>query len=69
MIYTPDRKLEAAKKVVENLGSDERDQLIAYYMKYQADHIEQLKEKNKEYQEVFDRMSKFITPKSPTVYR
>lgn len=68
MLYTPDHKYLKAQKVVKNLGGDERDDLIVYYIQKQDEHLEQLNSRIKEYQEVFDAMSKFIKPRKPTIY-
>lgn len=68
-IYRPDYKLEKATKLVKTLTNEnERDELIKYYIEKHKEWHDKDKERLKEYQEVFDKMSKFLPSGRPTVY-
>ena len=68
-LYSPDYKLEKATKLVESLTNEnEKDELIKYYIKKHKEFHDKDKEMVKEYQEVFDKMSKFLPSGRPTVY-
>jgi hypothetical protein len=68
--YRPDYKLQKATKLLESLDlNDEKNQLIIYYIDTLKKRNQKLVEENYEYQEVFDKMSKFLPNGRPTVYK
>lgn len=68
-LYRPDYKLQKAIKLLEGLDlKDENNALIIYYIDDLKDRNKLLREQIDEYQEVFDRMSKFLPSGKPTVY-
>lgn len=67
-LYTPDYKLIKAKKLIDGLDNSEDNELIKYYIKKKDEWIEEQNKRLKEYQEVFDKMSKFLPGSTPTVY-
>ena len=70
MFYTPVLKYEKATKIVEEMrnSDDERDKLIVYYIDYWKYQYDTSRIQISEYQEIFDKMSKFITGRPPTIY-
>jgi hypothetical protein len=81
MKYTPDIKYEKSCRLVEYLtedkplprsyntiGEEEMLDLLLYHIKVKEDYNKKLSQKIKEYQSVFDTMSKFITPKKTIIY-
>ena len=67
-LYRPDYKLEKAKNLIDNLDNSEENELIKYYIQKKDDYIEKQNKRLKEYQEVFDKMGKFLPNGKPTVY-
>ena len=59
-LYIPDYKLQKAKSLIESLDNSEINELIKYYIKKKDERIEEQNERLKEYQEVFDKMGKFL---------
>lgn len=67
--YIPDYKLEKATKLVDSLTDEnERDELIKYYIKKHKEYHDKDKRRLKEYQEVFDKMGKFLPNGRQTVF-
>jgi len=67
-VYRPDYRLQKAKKLIDSLDNSADNELIKYYIKKKDEWIEQQDKRLKEYQEVFDKMSKFLPSGRPTVY-
>jgi len=67
-LYRPDYKLEKAKKLIDSLDNSEDNELIKYYIQKKDEWIEEQNKRIKEYQEVFDKMSRFLPNGRPTVY-
>jgi len=67
-LYRPDYKLQKAKKLIDSLDNSEDNELIKYYIQKKDEWIEEQNKRLKEYQEVFDNMSKFLPSGRPTVY-
>ncbi len=68
-LYRRDYEYEKANKVIESLDeNDERDRAILYYIRKNKEWSDRKDERLREYQEIFDAMSKFISPRKPTVY-
>lgn len=61
----PDPRHRKARIVIESLGDDESDSLIKYWIEMKDKRIEQLEEKNKEYQSVFNMIRKFTKTRGP----
>ncbi len=59
-IYRPDYKLEKAKKLIDSLDKSEENELIKYYIQKKDEWIEKQNKMLEEYQEVFDKMGKFL---------
>jgi hypothetical protein len=59
-LYIPDYKLQKAKKLIDSLDNSEENELIKYYILKKDEWIEEQNKRLKEYQEVFDKMSKFL---------
>ena len=81
MLYTPDHKYNKSNDLIEHLISgkdlprtmrditdEEKIELLVYNIIKKEEHIKLQREQMKEYQSVFDAMSKFIKPKRPTIY-
>lgn len=81
MKYTPDLKYEKSVKLIDYLTKDkplprsygtineeEMLDLLLYHIKKKDEFIDEQRGRMKEYQSVFDAMSKFIKPKGPTIY-
>ena len=60
-VYRPDYRLQKAKKLIDSLDNSADNELIKYYIKKKDEWIEQQDKRLKEYQEVFDKMSKFLS--------
>jgi len=54
---------------MRDITDEEKMELLVYNIIKKEEYIKLQKERMKEYQSVFDAMSKFITPKGPTVYK
>lgn len=67
-LYRPDYKLQKAKKLLDSLDNSEDNELIKYYIQKKDEWIEEQNKRIKEYQEVFNKMSKFLPSGRPTVY-
>jgi len=68
-LLRPDYKLQKAKKLLESLDlKDEKNALIIYYIDDLRKRNQELRNSISEYQDVFDRMSKFLPTGKPTVY-
>jgi hypothetical protein len=81
MKYERDDKYEKSCRLVEylltnkelprsmkNISEDDMLELLIYNIIKKEEHIQIQRERMKEYQSVFDAMSKFIKPKGPTIY-
>lgn len=68
-VINPDYKLEKASKYIKNLGDSDENELIKYYIEKKDEIIERQREQLREYQDIFDKIGKFIPYNSPTVYR
>lgn len=66
--YRPDYKLQKAKKLIDSLDNSEENELIKYYIQKKDEWIEEQNKRLKEYQDVFDKMGKFLPSGNPTVY-
>ena len=66
--YRPDYKLQKAEKLIGSLDNSEDNELIKYYILKKDEWIEEQNKRLKEYQEVFDKMGKFLPNGRPTVY-
>ena len=66
MIYNRDVKYDDGKKKIENLSDEDP---IKYYIQKKDEYIDSLNKQIQEYQEVFNRMSRFITPRPPKEMR
>jgi len=82
MKYTPDHKYNKSNELLSHLlegkelprtmrdiTDEEKMELLVYNIIKKEEHIKLQGEMMREYQSVFDAMSKFITPKGPTVYK
>ena len=67
-LYKPDYKLQKAKKLIDSLDNSEHNELIKYYIQKKDEQAKQQNKIIKEYQEFFDKMSKFLPSVRPTVY-
>ena len=67
-LYRPDYKLQKAKKLIDSLDNSEENELIKYYIQKKDEWIEEQNKRLKEYQDVFDKMGKFLPSGKPTVY-
>jgi len=56
----PDWKLTPAKKFMDELCAKPENELLKYYVDHMKEVIQKQDEKIKEYQNVFDGISKFI---------
>ena len=65
-LYKPDYKLEMAEKLINSLDNSENNELIKYYIQKKDEWIEEQNKRMKEYQEVFDKLSKFLPNTRPT---
>lgn len=81
MKYERDDKYEKSCRLVEylltnkelprsmrNISEDDMLELLLYNIIKKEEHIQIQRQKIKEYQSVFDAMSKFIKPKGSTIY-
>lgn len=81
MKYERDDKYEKSCRLVEylltnkelprsmrNISEDDMLELLLYNIIKKEEHIQLQRERMKEYQSVFDAMSKFIKPKGSTIY-
>jgi hypothetical protein len=67
-LYKPDYKLEKAAKLIDSLDNSDDNKLIKYYIQKKDEYIKKQNERLKEYQEVFDKMGKFLPNGRATVY-
>jgi len=65
--YLLDSKKELPRSM-KNITEDDMLEFLLYNIIKKEEHIKLQRERMKEYQSVFDAMSKFITPKGPTIY-
>lgn len=66
--YKPDLKLEKAKKLIDSLENSEENELIKYYIQKKDEWIKQQNERIKEYQDVFNKMDKFLPSRKSNVF-
>jgi hypothetical protein len=82
MLYKPDFKYGKSEDLLEHLlkgkelsrsmrgiTDEEKIELLVYNIIKKEEDLDLQRERLREYQSVFDAMSKFITPKGPTVYK
>jgi hypothetical protein len=66
--YLLDNKKELPRSM-KNITEDDMLEFLLYNIIKKEEHIKLQRERMKEYQSVFDAMSKFIKPKGPKVYK
>jgi hypothetical protein len=82
MKYTPDTKHDNSVKLIENLlnktelprsmkniTDEEKIELLVYNILKKEEANRELRNRVKEYQSIFNAMSKFISPKGPIIYK
>lgn len=67
-VINPDYKLEKASKYIKNLGDSDENELIKYYIEKKDEIIERQREQLREYQDIFNKIGKFIPHKGSTFY-
>ena len=65
--YRPDRTLNKAIKVIEELGDSEKDQLIKYYIEKKEEHIKNQRNQIQGYADFFKMLDRFL-PNKNTIY-
>jgi glutaredoxin 2 len=68
-VLYPDSKLEKASKYIKTLDDSETSEMIKYFIQKKDEIIERQRQQLKEYQDIFDKIGKFIPYNNPTVYR
>jgi len=68
-VLYPDSKLQKASKYIKTLDDSETSEMIKYFIQKKDEIIERQREQLKEYQDIFDKIGKFIPYNNPTVYR
>lgn len=63
--YRPDRRLQRANEIIDELGDSERDGLIKYFIAKKQETIDKQKEKLDMYGEFFRIMNGFLPNKNP----
>jgi len=58
--YTPDYRLQEAKKLIDNLDDSRENYLIKYYIQDKDNWIESQEKRLKEYHDWFTRLSRFL---------
>jgi len=58
--YTPDYRLQEAKKLIDNLDDSRENYLIKYYIQDKDHWIESQEKRLKEYRDWFTRLSRFL---------
>jgi hypothetical protein len=82
MLYKPDFKYGKSEDLLDHLlkgkelsrsmeliTDEEKIELLVYNILKKEEDIKLQRERLREYQSVFDAMSKFITPKGPKIYK
>lgn len=82
MLYKPDFKYGKSEDLIAHLiggkelsrsmqgiSDEEKIELLVYNIVKKEEDLKLQRERLQEYQSVFTAMSKFITPKGPTVYK
>jgi len=64
--YTPDYRLQEAKKLIDNLDDSRENFLIKYYIQDKDNWIESQEKRLKEYRDWFTRLSRFL-PRNNTM--
>lgn len=65
--YTPDYKLQEAKKLIESLDDSKENELIKYYIQNKQDQIDEQRKKLKEYRDFFDKLDRFLPNRNPVI--
>jgi hypothetical protein len=68
-VLYPDYKLDKASKYIKTLDDSETSEMIKYFIQKKDEIIERQREQLKEYQDIFDKIGKFIPYNNPTVYK
>jgi len=63
-IYTPDYKLQEAKKLIDTLDDSKESELIKYYIQKDKEWIEKQSEQLKEYRDWFEKLERFLPNKN-----
>lgn len=62
-VYRPDRKLQKAKRLIDNLDDSRENELIKYYIQEKQKLIDRQSERLKEYGEFFRTLNRFLPKK------